>query len=77
MNQFVKVKTVKVFTLLDKVKKSRVFAFFDECRFFCAESFFSFLFVMMLLLAILLTRRNIGNDNIKIKIINNRLAQLI
>jgi len=32
---------------------------------------------MMLLLAILLTRRNIGDDNIILKIKNNRLARLI
>lgn len=76
-SQIVKVKIIKVFTLLDKVKKSRVVACFGDCKFVCTESFFSFLFVMMLLLAILLTRRNVGNDNIIIKIENNKIAQLI
>ena len=70
--QVVKVKTVKVFTLLDKVKKARVFACFVWI-----ENLLKFNFIMMLLLAILLTRRNIGDDNIILKIKNNRLARLI
>ena len=77
LSQVVKVKTVKVFTLLDKVKKSRVFACFKNYEFVCIENLLKFSFMMMLLLAILLTRRNIGDDNIIIKIKNNRLARLI
>lgn len=77
LSQVVKVKTVKVFTLLDKVKKSRVFACFRNYEFVCIENLLKFNFLMMLLLAILLTRRNIGDDNIIIKIENNRLARLI
>lgn len=76
-SQVVKTKTVKVFTLLDKVKKSRAFACFQNYKFVCIENLLKFNFVMMLLLAILLTRRNIGDDNIIIKIKNNKLAQLI
>lgn len=76
-SQVVKTKTVKVFTLLDKVKKSRVFAHFQNYKFICIENLMKFNFIMMLLLAILLTRRNIGDDNIIIKIENNNLAQLI
>ena len=75
--QVPKVKTVKVFTLLDKVKKSRVFACFKNYDFVCIESLLKFNFIMMLLLAILLTRRNIGDDNIIVKIENKRLARLI
>ncbi len=77
LSQVVKVKTVKVFTLLDKVKKSRVFACFKNYEFVCIENLLKFSFMMMLLLAILLTRRNIGDDNIIIKIKNNGLARLI
>lgn len=76
-SQVIKSKTVKVFTVLGKVKKSRVFACFQNYKFICIENMMKFNFVMMLLLAILLTRRNIGDDNIIIKIINNKLAQLI
>lgn len=75
-SQVVKVKEVKVFTLLDKVKKSRVFAYFGSYSFVCIENMLKFGLIMMLLLAILLTRRNIGDDNIVIKIKNNKLAQL-
>lgn len=75
-SQVVKVKEIKVFTLLDKVKKSRVFAYFGNYSFVCIENMLKFGFIMMLLLAILLTRRNIGDDNIVIKIKNNKLAQL-
>ena len=75
--QVVKDKTVKVFTLLDKVNKSKAFECFSSYEFVCIESLLKFNFVMMLLLAILLTRRNIGDDNIIIKIKNNRLARLI
>ena len=75
--QVPKVKTVKVFTLLDKVKKSRVFACFKNYDFVCIESLLKFNFIMMLLLAILLTRRNVGNDNIVLTIKNNKLARLI
>ena len=77
VSQTVKVKTVKVFTLLDKVKKARVFACFRNYSFVCIENLLKFNFIMMLLLAILLTRRNIGDDNIILKIKNNRLARLI
>jgi hypothetical protein len=77
LSNVVKVKTVKVFTLLDKVKKSRAFACFRNYKFVCIENLLKFNFVMMLLLAILLTRRNIGDDNIIIKIENNKLARLI
>ena len=76
-SQMVKTKTVKVFTLLDKVKRSRTFMHFESYKFICIENLLKFNFVMMLLLAILLTRRNIGNDNIIIKIENNKLARLI
>ena len=75
--QVAKVKTVKVFTSLDKVKKSRVFACFRNYDFVCIENLLKFNFIMMLLLAILLTRRNIGDDNIIVKIENKRLARLI
>ena len=77
LSQVVKVKTVKVFTLLDKVKKARTFACFKNYSFVCIENLLKFNFVMMLLLAILLTRRNIGDDNIIVKIKNNILARLI
>lgn len=77
LSQVVKVKTIKVFTLLDKVKKSRALTCFRDYKFVCIENLLKFNFVMMLLLAILLTRRNIGDDNIIVKIKNNRLARLI
>lgn len=77
LSQVVKVKTVKVFTLLDKVKKARVFACFRNYSFVCIENLLKFNFIMMLLLAILLTRRNIGDDNIIVKIKNNTIARLI
>ena len=76
ISQVVKTKTVKVFTLLDKVKKSRTFMHFEIYKFVCIENLLKFNFMMMLLLAILLTRRNIGNDNI-MKIKNNIIARLI
>ena len=75
--QAAKVKTVKVFTLLDKVKKTKLFTCFKDYSFVCIESLLKFNFVMMLLLAILLTRRNIGDDNIILKIKNNIVARLI
>ncbi|MCR4662828.1 MAG: hypothetical protein K5622_02935 [Endomicrobiaceae bacterium] len=75
--QVAKAKTVKVFNSLDKVKKARVFACFRNYEFVSIENLLKFNFIMMLLLAILLTRRNIGDDNIIIKIKNNRLARLI
>ena len=77
VSQTVKTKTVKVFTLLDKVKKSKIFMHFESYEFICIENLLKFNFVMMLLLAILITRRNIGNDSIVIKIENNKLARLI
>ena len=77
VSQTVKTKTVKVFTLLDKVKKSKIFMHFESYEFICIENLLKFNFVMMLLLAILITRRNIGNDSIIIKIENNKLARLI
>ncbi len=76
ISQVVKTKTIKVFTLLDKVKKSRTFMHFEIYKFVCIENLLKFNFMMMLLLAILLTRRNIGNDNI-MKIKNNIIARLI
>ena len=76
VSQIVKTKTVKVFTLLDKVKKIRRFIHFEIYNFVCIENALIFGFMMMLLLAILLTRRNIGNDNI-MKIKNNIIARLI
>ncbi len=77
LSQTVKTKTVKVFTLLDKVKKSRTFMHFEVYKFICIENALLFGFIMMLLLAILLTRRNVGNDNIILTIKNNKLARLI
>ncbi len=77
LSQVVKTKTVKVFTLLDKVKKSRIFMHFEIYKFVCIENARLFGFIMMLLLAILLTRRNVGNDNIILTIKNNKLARLI
>lgn len=77
LSQVVKVKAVKTFTLLDKVKKTRSFACFGNYEFLCMGYFLKLSFVMILLLAILLTRRNIGDDNIIVKIKNNRLARLI
>lgn len=77
LSQVVKTKTVKVFTLLDKVKKSRTFMHFEVYKFICIENVLLFGFIMMLLLAILLTRRNVGNDNIILTIKNNKLARLI
>ncbi|WP_372519764.1 hypothetical protein [Candidatus Ruminimicrobiellum ovillum] len=76
LSQAIKTKTVKVFTLLDKVKKSRTFMHFEVYKFVCIENALLFGFIMMLLLAILLTRRNVGNDNI-VTIKNNKLARLI
>lgn len=77
LSQVVKTKTIKVFTLLDKVKKSRTFMHFEIYKFVCIENARLFGFIMMLLLAILLTRRNVGNDNIILTIKNNTLARLI
>ena len=77
LSQVVKTKTIKVFTLLDKVKKSRTFVYFEIYKFVCIENARLFGFIMMLLLAILLTRRNVGNDNIILTIKNNTLARLI
>ena len=77
LSQVVKTKTIKVFTLLDKVKKSRTFMHFEIYKFVCIENALLFGFIMMLLLAILLTRRNVGNDNIILTIKNNKLARLI
>lgn len=77
LSQVVKTKTIKVFTLLDKVKKSRTFMHFEIYKFVCIENARLFGFIMMLLLAILLTRRNVGNDNIILTIKNNKLARLI
>ena len=77
LSQVVKVKTVKTFTLLDKVKKTKSFIGFGNYEFLCMGYFLKLSFVMILLLAILLTRRNIGDDNIIVKIKNNRLARLI
>ena len=77
ISQNIKTKTVKVFVLLDKVKKTKFFTCFNDYSFVCIENLLKFNFIMMLLLAILLTRRNIGDDNIIVKIKNNKLARLI
>lgn len=77
--QIVKTKTVKNFTLPDKVKKSKTYAVFGNIfgNIVWLETFFKFNIIMILLLAILLTRRNVGDDSIVLNIKNNRLARLI
>ena len=60
-----------------KYLTSKDFCYFRNYEFVCIENALLFGFMMMLLLAILLTRRNIGDDNIIVKIKNNRLARLI
>ena len=60
-----------------KVKKLKAFNYFGNYAFVCIENSLLFGFIMMLLLAILLTRRNVGNDNIILTIKNNKLARLI
>lgn len=77
--QIVKTKAVKNFTLTDKVKKSKAYAVFDKIfgNVVWLETFLKFNIIMILLLAILLTRRNVGDDNIVLNIKNNRLARLI
>lgn len=77
--QSAKVKAVKVFVPLDKVKKSKAYAFFDNAiaGSVLLETILKFNIIMILLLAILLTRRNVGDDNIVLNIKNNVLARLI
>ncbi len=78
--QSAKVKAVKVFVPLDKVKKSKAYAFFDNViagSVLLLETILKFNIIMILLLAILLTRRNVGDDNIVLNIKNNVLARLI
>ena len=75
--QIVKVKNIKEFSLPDKIKKSRNIIYFENCKFVFKSRILNFSFLIMLLLAILLARRNIGDNNIVLKIKNNRLARLI
>jgi len=77
--QMTKTKTLKNFVLPDKIKKSRIYAVFDNIvgNIVSVETFFKFNIIMILLLTILLTRRNVGDDNIVLNIKNNRLARLI
>lgn len=70
-------KTVNTSLLIGKVKKLQVFSYFKNYEFVCIENALLFGLIMMLLLAILLTRRNVGNDNIILTIKNNKLARLI
>ena len=70
-------KTVNTSLLIGKVKKLQNFSYFKNYEFVCIENALLFGFIMMLLLAILLTRRNVGNDNIILTIKNNKLARLI
>ena len=70
-------KTVNTSLLIGKVKKLQAFSYFKNYEFVCIENALLFGFIMMLLLAILLTRRNVGNDNIILTIKNNNLARLI
>ena len=73
--QFGKVKSSKYFAFSDKIKDVKNIVWFESYRFVSIENVYKFGFIIMLLLAILLTRRNIGNDNIRI-IKNNKSAQL-
>ena len=72
---FGNVKEFRYLALSEKIKKSRVLVWFESYSFVSIENVYKFGFIIMLLLAILLTRRNIGNDNIRI-IKNNKSAQL-
>ena len=76
-SQMLKLKSMKTFTLVDKVKKINSIIYFDNYKFLCKNKTLDFSFLMMLLLAILLARRNVGDNNIVLKIKNNRLARLI
>ena len=78
LSQIVKTtKTVNSSVLVGKVKKLQESCYFGNYAFVCIENSLLFGFMMMLLLAILLTRRNVGNDNIILTIKNNNLARLI
>lgn len=78
LSQVVKTaKTVNTSMLVGKVKKLKDSCYFGNYAFVCIENSLLFGFIMMLLLAILLTRRNVGNDNIILTIKNNKLARLI
>lgn len=78
LSQIVKTaKTINTSMFVGKVKKLKAFNCFGNYAFVCIENSLLFGFIMMLLLAILLTRRNVGNDNIILTIKNNKLARLI
>ncbi|MBR3654901.1 MAG: hypothetical protein IKN62_05675 [Elusimicrobia bacterium] len=78
LSQVVKTaKAINTSMLVGKIKKSRDFCYFRNYEFVCIENALLFGFMMMLLLAILLTRRNVGNDNIILTIKNNNLARLM
>lgn len=80
LSQFTKVKNFSFSGLQDKVKKSKCAAFFS-CVFysvgFTIGDLLKLNIIMLLLLAILLTRRNIGDDNIILSIKNNTFARLV
>ncbi len=79
--QFTKVKFFSSSSLQNKVTKARFAKFFNDI--FCFDGLFSVSFLLnfniitLLLLAILLARRNIGDDNIVLSIENNMYARLI
>ena len=78
LSQIVKTaKTINTSALVGKVKNLKDSCYFGNYAFVCIENSLLFGFIMMLLLAILLTRRNVGNDNIILTIKNNKLARLI
>ena len=78
LSQIVKTtKVVNTSALVGKIKKLKDSCYFGNYSFVCIENSLLFGFMMMLLLAILLTRRNVGNDNIILTIKNNKLARLI
>ena len=78
LSQIVKTaKTINTSALVGKVKNLKDSCYFGNYAFVCIENSLLFGFIMMLLLAILRTRRNVGNDNIILTIKNNKLARLI